>query len=49
MHVETLAAGGFVDGVAERDVRLDAVQIEVHQRQPARARHEVLAEVGLGA
>ena len=47
MHVVTLAAVRFVDRVAEVDVRLDAVQEEVHQREPARARDQVLAEVGL--
>ena len=46
-HVVTLAAVRLVDGVAEVDVRLDAVQKQIHQREPARARHEILAEVGL--
>ena len=49
MHVEALAAVRLVDRVAERDVRLDAVEEQVHQREPARARHEVLAEVGLAS
>ena len=48
-HVVTLAAVRLVNGVAELDVRFDAVQEEIHQRQPARARHEVLAVVKLFA
>ncbi len=46
-HVVSLAAIRFVDGVAEIDVRLDAVEKQIHQREPARARHEVLAVIGL--
>jgi len=46
-HVVTLAAVGFVDGVAEINVRLDAVEKQIHQREPARARHEILADEGL--
>ena len=42
------ALGRLVDGVAERDVRLEAVEVEVHQGQAARAGDEVLPEVGLG-
>ena len=41
------AAGRLVDRVAQGDVRLDAVQVEVHQRQAARPGDQVLAEVGL--
>ena len=36
--VVALAARDFVDRVAERDVRLDLVEVQVHQRQPARPR-----------
>lgn len=45
--VEAVAAVRFVDGVVERDVGLDAVEEKIHQREPARTRDEVLAEVGL--
>lgn len=46
-HVVTLAAVRFVNGVAEINVRLDAVEEQIHQREPTRARHEVLADEGL--
>ena len=46
--VVPLAAVRLVDGVAEIDVRLDPVQEEIHQGEPARARDEVLAVIGLG-
>ena len=45
--VEALAARRLVDRVAECDVRLDLVEVQVHQRQPARPSDEFLAEVGL--
>ena len=47
-HVEAFASVGFVDRVAEVDVRLDAVQVQIHQREAARPGDEILAEVGLG-
>lgn len=45
--VVALAPVGFVDGVAEINGRLQAMEEQVHQREPARARDEVLAVVGL--
>lgn len=47
-HVEALARRRLVDRVAERDVRLDLVQVQVHQRQAAGTGDEILAVVGLG-
>jgi hypothetical protein len=38
-HVITLAAVRLVNGVAEINVRLDAVKKQIHQRETARARH----------
>jgi len=45
--VVTRTTVGFVNSVAEVDVRLDAVEEKVHQGEPAGARDEVLAKVGL--
>ena len=47
-HVVALTAVGLVDRVAQIDVRLDAVQEEVHQGQAPGPGHEILAVVGLG-
>ena len=37
----------LVDRVAEADVRLDLVEVEVHEREPARPCDQFLAVVGL--
>ena len=36
--IETVAAIRFVNGVAERDVRFDAMQKQVHQRETVEPR-----------
>ena len=46
-HIEPVGRRGFVDRVAQNDVRLDPVKEEVHQGQPARAGNQVLPVVGL--
>ena len=40
-------AGHLVDRVAERDLRRHVVEVQVHEREAARPRDEVLSEVGL--
>ena len=47
--VEALGAGHFVDRVAEADVRLDLVEVEVHEREAPRPGDEFLPVVGVGA
>src|SRR5207253_10127761 len=41
------SAKRIIDRVAEINVRLDAVQEKVHQREPARTRHQILTVVSL--
>ena len=43
----TLASVGFIDGIAKINVRLDPVKKQIHQREPARARHQILANESL--
>lgn len=44
--VEALAGRSLVDRVTERNMRLDLVEVEVHQGQPARPGDELLTVVG---
>src|SRR5262249_56324895 len=45
-HVVALRPRLFVNGVARADLRLQAVEEEVHEREAAWSCNEVLAEVG---
>src|SRR6266852_535984 len=42
-HIIAFAAIRFINGIAEIDVRFDAVQIEIHECKTARACHEFLS------
>src|SRR6266545_2254110 len=44
-HVEAPVAGRLVDRVAENDLGLEAMEIEIHQSEPPRPAHQLLAEV----
>src|SRR5207249_8248829 len=46
---EPLAARLLVNRITKADVRLDPMEVQVHERQPAGPRNEVLPEVGLRA
>src|SRR3989454_8087349 len=48
-NIVALAAIWFIERVAQIDVRLYAMQVKIHERKAARARHEILAIVCGGA